>query len=767
MKKVLFSLFLFTIFLFSVFGENSQSEKKSNDNLGFSAQLAISNSDYMVTVGDFYRLTYSISGNMISYEILVDSTYDIRIGNLGVIKAKGKSYISLKKEVEELVLRNFPMSGVQFVLVSPAVFTVKITGEVNSAKEKKVWGLTRVSEAISNSLTEYSSTRNIKIKAENGKVKVIDLFKARRDGDLSNDPYVRPGDEIIVQRMDRKVTIVGEVERPGTYELLPGENLKELVEKYGNGLTEFANTEKIGLVRHIGSETKSGDKIYIDESAITQNYKLNNGDSIEVTSLKTLMPTIIVEGIIANPKAGEDSAETAKKGSAAPLDTSYKTYVRFYTGENYATLIRRISGMFNSYSDLKNAYIVRNGERISLDIEHILYDAELMSDKTVMANDRLVIPYQQHLQKVLITGEVNKVVEENAWPLRRLSAIIGDNLTPYSSTRNVIVRTVEGTESVYDLFEASRNGDLAQNPYIRSGETIIVQRMERKVSISGEVERPGTYELLPGENLKELVEKYGNGLTEFADLSRIEIFRVKSENSVSGQMMYLNAQDLEDEVLTTFDVQCYDSVTVMSFKNLKPVVFIEGAVLSDTNKSGTELLSSNKLSINFEIDTNYAFFVRSNRKIFSSVSDLKNAYIKRGQDIIPIDLEKILYDKSYYSELVVENGDTLLVPFRQFFVTVSGAVNNPGRYPYIPDRTYEYYVGLAGGFIKSQNSGEAVSLTDSNGKHFNKKTFVPPEAMIEAKTNSFLYYFNQVGGVVTTLMSIILSTISIFVAVVR
>ena len=487
MKKVLFSLFLFIIFLYSVFGENSQSEKKSNDNLGFSAQLAISNSDYMVTVGDFYRLTYSISGNMISYEILVDSTYDIRIGNLGVIKAKGKSYISLKKEVEELVLRNFPMSGVQFVLVSPSVFTVKITGEVNSATEKKVWGLTRVSEAISNSLTEYSSSRNIKIKSENGKEKVVDLFKARRDGDLSNDPYVRPGDEIIVQRMDRKVTIVGEVERPGTYELLPG------------------------------------------------------------------------------------------------------------------------------------------------------------------------------------------------------------------------------------------------------------------------------------ENLKELVEKYGNGLTEFADLSRIEVFRVKSENSVSGQMMYLNAQDLEDEVLTTFDVQCYDSVTVMSFKNLKPVVFIEGAVLSDTNKSGTELLSSNKLSINFEIDTNYAFFVRSNRKIFTSVSDLKNAYIKRGQDTIPIDLEKILYDKSYYSELIVENGDTLLVPFRQFFVTVSGAVNNPGRYPYIPDRTYEYYVGLAGGFIKSQNSGDAVRLTDVNGKHFSKKTVVPPEAMIEAKTNSFLYYFNQVGGVVTTLVSIVLSSLTLLV----
>lgn len=482
MRKILFPIFLLIIFLFPVLGEDLQKE----DNQDY-AQLAVSNSDYMVTVGDIYRLSYSMSGSFVSYEIMVDSSYNMRIGNFGIVKAYGKSYIELKKEVESVVLKNFPMSGVQFVLVSPALFTVKITGEVSSTTEKKVWGLTRVSEAIQDLFTEYSSTRNIKIKSENGKVKVVDLFKAKRNGDLSNNPYVRPGDEIIVQRM------------------------------------------------------------------------------------------------------------------------------------------------------------------------------------------------------------------------------------------------------------------------------------ERKVSISGEVERPGTYELLPGENLKELVEKYGNGLTEFADLSRIEICRVKSDDSVSGQMLYLNAKSLEDETLTGFNMQCYDSVKVMSFKNLKPVVFVEGAVLSDTNESGTELLSSNKLSLNFDYAMNYAFFVRNHRNIFTSVSDLKNAYIKRGQEIISIDLEKILYDSSYYSELTVENGDTLLVPFKQFFVTVSGAVNNPGRYPYIPDRTYEYYVGLAGGFIKSQNSGDAVRLTDVNGKHFSKKTVVPSEAMIEAKTNSFIYYFNQVGGVVTTLVSIVLSSLTLLV----
>lgn len=187
MRKILFPIFLLIIFLFPVLGEDLQKE----DNQDY-AQLAVSNLDYMVTVGDIYRLSYSMSGSFVSYEIMVDSSYNMRIGNFGIVKAYGKSYIELKKEVESVVLKNFPMSGVQFVLVSPALFTVKITGEVSSTTEKKVWGLTRVSEAIQDLLTEYSSTRNIKIKSENGKVKVVDLFKAKRNGDLSNNPYVSP-----------------------------------------------------------------------------------------------------------------------------------------------------------------------------------------------------------------------------------------------------------------------------------------------------------------------------------------------------------------------------------------------------------------------------------------------------------------------------------------------------------------------------------------------------------------------------------------------
>jgi protein involved in polysaccharide export with SLBB domain len=59
----------------------------------------------------------------------------------------------------------------------------------------------------------------------------------------------------------------------------------------------------------------------------------------------------------------------------------------------------------------------------------------------------------------------------------------------------------------------------------------------------------------------------------------------------------------------------------------------------------------------------------------------------------------MLYDSSYRSEYYVEANDVLVIPFRQYFVTVA----KPGRYPYMPDRDWEYYIALAGGFDPVRN----------------------------------------------------------------
>ena len=748
-KRIFFSFLM--IFSFCLFAQ--EDELKATDSLENSAQLAMTEANYMVTAGDVYQLIFNANGNAINYTVIVDTTYKIRVANLAVLDVRGKTFSSLKKQVEEIVMKNYPFSGVQFVLTQPAVFNVVVQGEVIKTKEVRAWGLSRLSSVLENILTDYSSTRKIQVTSSDGKTRTYDLFQATRFGKLSQNPYMRPGDVITIGRYDRKVTVNGQVERPGTYELLQGENLKTLISYYGGGLTEFADTTRVTLVRNHGGEEKAGNFSYLSKSDIDSDFALNNGDIISISSLTDLLPSVIVEGIIEvnDTNNAEEGVKLEK-----PTDTSYSVSVKFHKGENYATFVRRITGIYTQYSDLENSYFERNGEKIALNIRMFLDKADLKSEYNVDASDRIIIPYRQYLSKIIIDGEVKSVVEENAWPLRRLSSIIADNLTPYSSTRNVIVTSIDGSVRSYDLFKASRFGAIDQNPYILSGERITVGRMERRVNISGEVERPGTYELLEGENILSLINYYGSGFTEFADISRIEITRLidGNNNSNIGRILYLSEDDLNND----YELYLYDSVTIPSLKEMKPVAFIEGAIyVSD----GVALEASNRKEIRITEGMNYATFIRDNKSLFGATSDLQNAYIIRGDKNIPINLFEYLYDVSFYSEEEVKPYDILMIPFRQYFVTVSGAVHNPGRYPYIPDRKYDYYVGLAGGFIRSQNVHEAVIIRNINGKRMSKNDFITPETNIEAKTNSFGFFFNQYAPIVTTILSILTSALSI------
>jgi protein involved in polysaccharide export with SLBB domain len=298
---------------------------------------------------------------------------------------------------------------------------------------------------------------------------------------------------------------------------------------------------------------------------------------------------------------------------------------------------------------------------------------------------------------------------------------------------------------------------MKEDPYLRPGDVITVNRADRKVVLQGSVERPEEYELLDNENLKELIEIYGNGLDLQADSSRIEVVRFADGTEKSGKRFYLSNTDIENN----YPLENRDIVIVSSYEELKPVFFIEGAINISSNIEGTELETSARRPLRFEKGTNYAYFIRQNSDIFGPTSDLQNAYIIRKLEIIPIDLNKILYDSSYISDLIIEPNDTLRIPFKQYFVSVAGSVKNPGRYPYIPDRTYEYYIGLAGGFVKSENTGESVSIIDINGDKVKKNEFITPESTITAKTNSFTYYFGIYAPVFTTILTAISTTLSI------
>jgi polysaccharide biosynthesis/export protein len=357
--------------------------------------------------------------------------------------------------------------------------------------------------------------------------------------------------------------------------------------------------------------------------------------------------------------------------------------------------------------------------------------------------------------KICVKGEVQQTEIRDAWALTRLSSVIAGTQTEYSSVRNITITSSSGVLHVYDLFKAERFGDLSQNPYVRPDDVITIGRAERKVTISGAVERPGMYELLEGENLKALVRMYSGGLADQADTSRMELVRGLNKDFPSGEKQYLLQSAIDDD----YRLLNYDAVTIPFYTDLKPVMFMEGALYAS---GGTTPEGSTRKAVMFTTGENYASLVREQKSMFSAVSDTEHAYIIRNGKTFPLNMNRILYDASYYTTEIVYPDDTLMVPFRQYFVTVSGAVETPGRYPYIPDRDFSYYIGLAGGFSSEKNAHSAIVITDVNGRRLKKTDPVTPETNILAQTNSFTFYFSKYSPVLTTVLSSIATIVTIY-----
>jgi len=243
--------------------------------------LARSSADYRVTSGDVYMLSYAAGSTPVTYVITVDVSYRIRVSNLGVINAAGKTFLQLKNEVESIVANNYPLSGAQLVITQPALFRVYVNGEVNKAGEVSTWGLNRLSSLADENLTSNASLRDISIVSAGGQTRVYDLFRAQRMGDLGQDPYLRPGDIITFKRASRVVIVNGAVERPGIYQLLEGENLKSLIETYAGGLSPLADRTGITLTRYVSAEV-SGDITFLTEEDINGNFGLRHCDIISV-----------------------------------------------------------------------------------------------------------------------------------------------------------------------------------------------------------------------------------------------------------------------------------------------------------------------------------------------------------------------------------------------------------------------------------------------------------------------------------------------------
>ena len=114
-----------------------------------------------------------------------------------------------------------------------------------------------------------------------------------------------------------------------------------------------------------------------------------------------------------------------------------------------------------------------------------------------------------------------------------------------------------------------------------------------------------------------------------------------------------------------------------------------------------------------------------------------------------------MYDYDPSQDIELMPYDHIIIPFRQFFVMVTGGVHDPGRYPYVPEKTSQYYINLAGG-IDPERGSDSVVITDRNNNKRDKQSILEPEDRVFVPY-SFSYHFLKYTPLVISSITAVLS----------
>ena len=258
--------------------------------------------DYLIGPGDNIKVL--IFGNQNSeFTVQVTREGEILFPNIGTVPVAGLTFSEMKEVIRGVVKREIIGAEVSISLGKLRTINVFILGDAFQPGMFTVSGLSTLTNAIfvSGGVSLNGSLRNIELKRNGKTTSFFDFYDLLLKGDTSKDIRLRDGDVIFIPPKSKSVAIVGEVARPGIYELKDSENLNALVAFSGN-LKPEANTGKIEIQR-IDQEIDAYKLISAQlETASNIETNLKNGDFVSIFPVNdTLMQSVLVKGHALNP----------------------------------------------------------------------------------------------------------------------------------------------------------------------------------------------------------------------------------------------------------------------------------------------------------------------------------------------------------------------------------------------------------------------------------------------------------------------------------
>jgi protein involved in polysaccharide export with SLBB domain len=622
--------------------------------------------DYVVGPGDVLQVQLYGSQNRI-FSLSVDRDGYVRFPELGPIQASGRRYSDVKADIEGRVARQMIGVRANVSIGETRTISVFVLGSAKYPGSYTLTGLATVTTALfaAGGVDKTGSLRSIEVRRQGQTVRTLDLYDLLMRGDSSGDIKLLPGDVVFIPPVGQTASIDGEVLRPAIYELKGGQTVADLVHMAG-GLTSNADRERAALLRINDQQQRI--VLNVDPSAVgASNITLRNGDVLEVERLlPELESGVTLQGYVYQPRS------FAWHPGLRLTQIIPTTYELKPNADLHYLLIRR---------EIPRD---RHIEVISADLAAALAAPGSPADVQLMPRDNITAFDLETSREYVIKGLMDELrVQSNLsqptpivhidgrvkvpgdYPLEQgmhVSDLIraGGGLLPsaYSARAELSRYTVVGgderrTQVLSIDLNAVKAGvqsqDLLLQPYDRlSVKEVSGWTEQAEVTLMGEVRFPGIYAIKRGETLRSVIQRAG-GLTDLAFPQGAVFTRVElktQEQQQIDQMIQRMRLDIAGMALMT---------TRAGFVGGESAISIGQTLLSELQST----TAVGRLVINLE------------------------AAIKAKPDSS--------------NDIILENGDELIVPRRQQEVMVLGEVQDATSHLYHPGLARDDYINESGG----------------------------------------------------------------------
>lgn len=503
-----------------------------------------------------------------------------------------------------------------------------------------------------------------------------------------------------------KVNVMGEVKAPGTYTLSAFATAFHALYSAG-GVTQIGTLRDIKIYRNGRLMSTVDVYDYILKGQLSGDIRLQDNDVIVVGTYQCIAT---VGGFVKRPmryemKAAESVSQLIEYAGGL-RDDAYKKNMRLFRNQDGTKEVYNI--------DQKNIkdFRIADGDSVAVDTMLNRYRNMVEIRGAVFRPGMYEVGSNIKTVKQLI--EYADGLTEDAMTARAIMHRMRED-----RAQEVVRLDIEGIMSGKTTDVVLQNEDVVLIPSLEEA------RREKCLTIHGEVRRPGVFAYAYGTTIEDLILQAG-GLKDGASTAKIDVARRVNDQGAmerSSQRAKTYTFSLKEgykvEGTEGFVLEPYDEVYVRKspgFEHLANVQ-VDGEVMF----AGTYTLSQQNERLSAVIEKaggvtkfGHAHGARLMRRITPEERQMLNLIKQQADTAYSTNLEKKLIDGEYYyvgidlqkamqnpgsdMDVVLMEGDKIIVPRYENTVTVNGEVMLPTATAYIEGKGVKYYISKAGGY---------------------------------------------------------------------